>query len=546
VEEFMVEVQKDSTIIEQKKENSNVIVKEDNSLKASSSCVLILDEARLRDILENIPSAVMVVEKPDVKVTYANKRAIQLLGVNPCNFEFNKQPSSYKILTMDGKVCPTEELYIYRALFKEETFRNATSIIEQTNGKRFTVVVSAKPLRDKDGKVNAAVAIFEDVTAHINTQNSLMESEERLKMAQGIAHVGSWEYFVKEDKAIWSEELFHIFGLPPQRYGPNTTEYVARIYPEDREAINKSMEQLLFKDGLSTKASFDYRIIHKDGSIRTIHSERIIREVDENNKPTRIVGVEQDITERKQTEQKLEEYTKNLEQLVEERTKQLKDSERFAAIGQTAGMIGHDIRNPLQAIAGELYLVNKDVDGSSDSECKRSVQESLVSIQEQVDYINKIISDLQDFAKPLKPELVEVELCSAIPQLVATVNVPDNINSLIKCNSDLPKIKLDLTYLKRILVNLATNAVQAMPNGGKLTINASEEANTVSITVSDTGEGIADEFKPKIFQPLMTTKSKGQGFGLAVVKRLIEAQGGTITFESRVGVGTKFKIDFPK
>ncbi len=177
---------------------------------------------------------------------------------------------------------------------------------------------------------------------------------------------------------------------------------------------------------------------------------------------------------------------------------------------------------------------------------RREVQESLVSIQEQVDYINKIISDLQDFAKPLKPELVEVELCSAIPQLIATVHVPANIDAMTNCDSDLPKIELDLTFLKRILVNLATNAIQAMPNGGKLTIKAAQEANSVSITVSDTGVGIPNEVKPKIFQPLMTTKAKGQGFGLAVAKRLVEAQGGLITFESKVGEGTSFKMTFPK
>ncbi len=503
-------------------------------------------EERLRDILENIPSAVIVVEKPDVKVTYANKRAAELVGVNPCGAELNKNPLSFKILTLEGKICPTEELYAHRALFKEESFRNSTAIVEQPNGKRFTVVVSAKPLYDKEGRVNAAIVIFEDVTTHVKTQNSLAESEERLKMAQKIAHVGSWEYSLKNDTAIWSEELFHIFGLKPQKYGPNLNEYVDRIYPEDREIMNKTMEQMLFKGDSSTKVSFDYRIIHKDGSIRAIHSERVVREVGENNKPTRIVGIEQDITERRQTEQKLEEYAKNLEQLVEERTKQLKDAERLAAIGQTAGMIGHDIRNPLQVIADELFLMQQDVTGSPDSQCKRNVEESLVSIQEQVDYMNKIISDLQDFARPLNPELVDVDLCGAIPQLVATVNVPDNIEAIATCDSELPKVKLDLTFLKRILVNLATNAIQAMPNGGKLTIKASQEEESVSITVSDTGVGIPDEIKSKIFQPLMTTKSKGQGFGLAVVKRLVEAQSGTITFESKVGEGTKFKLTFHK
>ena len=166
-------------------------------------------------------------------------------------------------------------------------------------------------------------------------------------------------------------------------------------------------------------------------------------------------------------------------------------------------MIGHDIRNPLQAIVGELFLIKQDVDSSPDSQCKRDMQESLGTIQEQVDYINKIISDLQDYARPLKPELVEVDLCHAIPQLLSTVNVPNNIHALAECDKKLSKLNLDLTFLKRILVNLATNAIQAMPNGGKLTIRAFEEDDNVSITVTDTGVGIPDEIKPKIFQPLI-------------------------------------------
>jgi signal transduction histidine kinase len=91
-----------------------------------------------------------------------------------------------------------------------------------------------------------------------------------------------------------------------------------------------------------------------------------------------------------------------------------------------------------------------------------------------------------------------------------------------------------------------TTAIQAMPNGGKIAINAFEEDNEIAITVKDTGVGIPDEVKPKLFQPLFTTKSKGQGFGLTVVKRLVEAQGGTITFESKVGEGTQFKITSSK
>jgi signal transduction histidine kinase len=102
-----------------------------------------------------------------------------------------------------------------------------------------------------------------------------------------------------------------------------------------------------------------------------------------------------------------------------------------------------------------------------------------------------------------------------------------------------------LTFLQRILVNLAINAIQAMPNGGMLEVAVFQKESKVCISVSDTGVGISEELKPKLFTPMVTTKAKGQGFGLAVVKRLVEAQGGRISFESEVGKGTKFIIELP-
>jgi PAS domain S-box-containing protein len=504
-----------------------------------------IDESRLHEILETIPSAVLVFQKSSGKVIYANKRAYDLYGVNPCGITLAQYAENLIICSLNGNRFPTEKLFTYHALYSGKTTKNALVTIERPDGKRFIVDVTAKPLYDSDGKIIGALTILLDVTERTKAEKALKESENRLKMAQKIAYVGSWEYRIKEDKALWSEELFHIFGLKPQRYGPSTTEYIAKIHPDDREAINTHMERILFRSNLQSKASFDYRIIRKDGVIRTIHSERMVSGVDCNGKATCIAGVEQDITERKQTEQKLEDYAKNLECLVEERTKQLKDAERLAAIGQTAGMIGHDIRNPLQTIAGELFLMKQDIDSSPDSQCKRDVQESLASIQDQIEYMNKIVADLQDFTRPLNPEFVEVDLTKLLPQIVLTVNVPDNIETRAELDINLQKIKIDATFLKRIIVNLLTNAVQAMPNGGKLTLKAHCQNGGIAIAVQDTGVGIPDEVKPRIFQPLMTTKSKGQGFGLAVVKRLVEAQGGNISFESKVGVGTEFLVVFP-
>ncbi len=536
----MVESPNYSTQTKRKKAYSNRRVPESQEVCSSS-----LSREKLEAILENIPSAIIVIEKPKGKIVFVNHRTVELHGVNPCGLEFNEYAKNLKIFQLNNELYPTQELFSYRALFQGETVRNVPVLMQRrTDGKRLTINVSATPLYDRKGNINAAVAIFDDVTENVRTQNELKESEKRLNTAQRIAHLGNWEYDGKEDKAVWSEELFHIFGLPLQSSGPNLNEYISKIHPDDREKINEKTNEIL-QGTLGTKISFDYRILRQDGAVRILHSERIVSKVDAVNKPIVVDGVEQDITERKQNELQLAEYAKNLELLVEERTKQLKVAERLAAIGQTAGMIGHDIRNPLQAIVGDLFLIKQEVDASSDNQCKNNVQESLRSVQEQIDYINKIISDLQDYSRPLKPELSDIDICITIPKLLLTVPLPRNIEVLAFCNEKLPILKLDATFLKRILVNLVTNAIQAMPNGGKLTIRAFEKGNIVFVSVEDTGVGIPEEVKPRIFQPLMTTKSKGQGFGLAVVKRLVEMMGGKISFVSEAGKGTTFTVELP-
>jgi signal transduction histidine kinase len=134
---------------------------------------------------------------------------------------------------------------------------------------------------------------------------------------------------------------------------------------------------------------------------------------------------------------------------------------------------------------------------------------------------------------------------NSIPEMLKTVNIPNNTRTVTACEEGIPYIKLDPTFMRRILTNLVTNAVQAMPDGGILTVKAFKKEDKAIITVENTGEGISEDAKVKIFKPLFTTKAKGQGFGLPVVKRLIEVQSGTISFESQRGKGTIFTIILP-
>jgi signal transduction histidine kinase len=225
-------------------------------------------------------------------------------------------------------------------------------------------------------------------------------------------------------------------------------------------------------------------------------------------------------------------------------SKERKETDRLAAIGQTAGMIGHDIRNPLQAITSELYIARQSIAETPYKELAEPALESINIIEEQTDYISKIVSDLQDYARPLKPELKEVDMTKIIASIFQTVKVPDNIKLVIDMKG-FPKIQTDPTLIRRALANLVNNAIQAMPEGGTLEITAYKNQKEAIFTVQDTGKGIPKEVRARLFTPLVTTKAKGQGLGLAVVKRIVEALGGIITFESELGRGTEFTIKLP-
>ncbi len=244
---------------------------------------------------------------------------------------------------------------------------------------------------------------------------------------------------------------------------------------------------------------------------------------------------------------KIEEYASQMEELAEQRANQLKVSERLAAIGATAGMVGHDIRNPLQAIISDLFLAKSELTGLPENERKQNAIDSLNEIEKNIDYINKIIADLQDYARPLNPHAQENDIKLIVEEIIAKQNFPASVRVTVNVEDEARKIFADSDYLKRIVGNLTLNATQAMPYGGKLALRVYKEKQTgdIILTVKDTGVGIPENIKEKLFTPTFTTKSKGQGFGLAVVKRMTEALGGAVTFESEEGKGTKFILRFP-
>jgi two-component system sensor histidine kinase HydH len=220
---------------------------------------------------------------------------------------------------------------------------------------------------------------------------------------------------------------------------------------------------------------------------------------------------------------------------------ELLKSKRLATVGETATMVGHDLRNPLQATLTSLYPAKRLL-GSGRVEDRNEALGLLEDLDNQVYYMNKIVSDLQDYANPVDAELTEFNLQDLIREALSNVKIPSTLHVSNTNRGDLTRTLVNPVLLRRVLVNLILNAVQAMPNGGELSIAAGRTQDSAVITVQDTGTGIAAENLEKIFDPFFTTKAQGQGLGLAVCKRLVEAQGGAITVKSELGKGSTFTI----
>jgi PAS domain S-box-containing protein len=240
-------------------------------------------------------------------------------------------------------------------------------------------------------------------------------------------------------------------------------------------------------------------------------------------------------------------YADQLELKVEERTRELRRShqkllkaQRLAVIGELAGMIGHDLRNPLTGIAGAAYYLKKQLSPRVNSKSK----EMLKFIEKNVKYSNSIIKDLLDYSREIRLELIKGDPKSITKDTLSLVKIPKKIR-VVDLTKKTPEIKADTQKLKRTFLNLIKNAIEAMPRGGTLTIRSKKTNGNLEMVFSDTGIGMSKEHMKKLWTLLFTTKAKGIGLGLPICKRIVEAHGGKISVKSVLGKGTTFTVTIP-
>src|SRR6266851_5135072 len=238
----------------------------------------------------------------------------------------------------------------------------------------------------------------------------------------------------------------------------------------------------------------------------------------------------------------------------------MKERDRLAALGEMAAGLAHEIRNPLGAIKGAAQYLDP-------ASLREGDAEILQIIVEEVNRLDGVVAQFLDYSRPMSPgateKLTPTDLNDVLSRTVKLIegSLPPNVRLELSLEPDLPRVLGDAEQLKQVFINLALNAVQAMPDGGRLAVRTRRPrqplelglsdaspryaADQVEVRFADTGAGIPEEAKDRIFIPFYTTKSKGTGLGLAISQRIVKAHGGSIEVQSRLGEGSEFILRFP-
>jgi PAS domain S-box-containing protein len=401
-----------------------------------------------------------------------------------------------------------------------------------------------------------------------------IRAEERLHIALEAGRLGAWEVDLPDKVLRASDTCKRNFGRDPSqpfRYD----EVVPALYAEDRQRHRDVIAVAIASGG---GFSIEYRVIWPDGSLHWLHVQGKAS-TDAEGRPVALAGVSQDITERRAAERRLREsqealreLNETLEQRIDARTAELAQAndrlmreitereraqvalvqaQKMEAVGQLTGGIAHDFNNLLNVISGNVELIERY---SSDERVKRMAQTARRSAQRGAKLTGQLLAFSRSQSLDLRP--VELKhLMDEVRDLLSAAIGPD-IQLAFDVAPDLPPVMADLSQTELAILNLAINARDAMPDGGRLVIECTVRyapdgilppGAYAVIAVRDSGQGINPEILSKVFDPFFTTKAlgKGTGLGLSQVYGIAQQSGGTARIESRVGGGTTVELWLP-
>ena len=240
-------------------------------------------------------------------------------------------------------------------------------------------------------------------------------------------------------------------------------------------------------------------------------------------------------------QQKVEGITQESNALREEMLRK----EKLAALGQIVGSVNHELRQPLEVMTNAVYYLKMQLERNDIGPIKKNFERFLNILSEECVNTTDLVNELLNFTRKKEVVPVGIDLNKLLETILQKIQIPAKVKLKKQFDPDLPMIYADPGQLSRGFYNILLNGVQAMPKGGALQVSTEVSGGSVCITIQDSGVGISPEHMKKIFEPLFTTKTKGVGLGLSVVKEYIEANQGRVEIQSKEGVGATFRISFP-
>ena len=396
---------------------------------------------------------------------------------------------------------------------------------------------SLQPLRDPTGQVTFLIPSANVITERKQAEESLRTAEERMRFALENSNVGIWDMDFTTGVLQWSDTMAAQYGVARGMFEGTFDAFVNRIHPDDRTSTLETVEK-----AMASGADFSVvnRALLPDGSVRWMNGAGRVY-LGERGEPVRGIGISQDITERRALED------------------QFQQAQKMEAVGRLAAGVAHDFNNLLNVILGFSELLLEDVT------LGESRKADITEIQKAGVRAAGLTRQLLTFSRKeiIQPAVLDLNVVVADMRVMLGRLIGEDVEVVLGLGRALAPVKADRGQVEQIILNLAVNARDAMPKGGRLTIETAnveaDECSTkahfagpplpcVALTMTDTGTGMTPEVRARLFEPFFTTKGvgKGTGLGLATVHGIVMRNEGSITVDSELGRGTSFRVYFPK